>query len=143
MRVEQLSIFLENKSGRLLEVTRALADADVNIRALSIADTSDFGILRIITDNNEKAMECLTAKGFTATSTEVIAVEIDDRPGGLTRILEPLFKESINVEYMYAFLDRKTANAVDIIRFDNPDQAEKVLTANGIKMLDGSRIYNM
>jgi len=143
MKSEQLSVFLENKSGRLLDVTRTLAEAQVNIRALSIADTSDFGILRMITDDNQKAKKSLKEKGFTVSSTEVIALEVEDKPGGLTRVLELLFKNDINIEYMYAFVDRRTDNAVDIIRFDDPDQAANILSENGIKMLDSKELYSM
>ncbi len=143
MKVEQLSVFLENKSGRLLDVTRVLAEIGVNIRTLSIADTSDFGILRIIVSDNDKAVETLKSRGFTVSKTEVVAVEVPDSPGGLAQILEILNKESINVEYMYAFVERSTVNAVDIIKFDDADRAKKILASNGITILDGSRLYNL
>ncbi|MDR2694960.1 MAG: ACT domain-containing protein, partial [Deltaproteobacteria bacterium] len=103
MKVEQLSIFLENKTGRLAEVTRTLGKAGINIRALSLADTSEFGILRLIVDNREKAKSALKEQGFTVGRTQVVAVRVDDRPGGLDDILQLLSDRSINVEYMYAF----------------------------------------
>ncbi len=143
MKVEQLSVFLENKSGRLSEVTRVLADKGVNIRALCIADTSDFGILRLIVSDNEKALESLKTKGFTVAKTEVVAVEVQDKPGGLAQILELLDRENISVEYMYAFVDRSSVNAVDVIRFDDIERAKHILSSNGVTILDGSKLYNL
>src|SRR5512136_1876896 len=101
---KQISVFLENKSGRLAEVTRVLGDAGINIRALSLADTSDFGILRLIVNNCEKAREELKQRGFTVSKREVVAVEVPDRPGGLSQILQILDGAAINVDYMYAFV---------------------------------------
>ncbi|RMG58106.1 MAG: ACT domain-containing protein, partial [Deltaproteobacteria bacterium] len=112
MKVEQISIFLENKSGRLAEVTGILADAGINIRALSLADTADFGILRLIVNDTEKAKEVLKAHGFTVGKTEVVAIEVPDRPGGLAGILRELKGENINVEYMYAFVQKSGENAI-------------------------------
>ncbi|MGA8178690.1 MAG: ACT domain-containing protein, partial [Desulfobacterales bacterium] len=100
MRAEQISVFLENKAGRLAEVTGILSEAKVNIRALALADTSDFGVLRLIVDNNEKAVEALKNRGFTVGRTDVLAVEVEDRPGGLHSILDILNGAGINVEYM-------------------------------------------
>ena len=111
MIVEQISIFLENKAGRLVEVTRALAEAHINIRALSLADTSDFGILRVIVDDTEKAKMVLKERGLTVGRTNVVAVEVNDQPGGLDHILEVLSEKNINVEYMYAFVQREGNNA--------------------------------
>ncbi|KAF0218511.1 MAG: ACT domain-containing [Geobacteraceae bacterium] len=143
MKVEQISIFIENKSGRLAEVTRILGEAGVNIRALSLADTSDFGILRLIVNDREKAKQVLKEKGFTVSKTEVVAVEVPDRPGGLSQILQTLDSEAINVEYMYAFVERCGENAVIIFRFDETDKAVGVLQANGFSMLAGERLYRM
>ncbi|GLI34020.1 ACT domain-containing protein [Desulforhabdus amnigena] len=143
MRVEQISVFLENKAGRLSEVTRILAEAQINIRALSLADTSDFGILRLIVNNNDKAKEALKQHGFTVGKTDVVAVEVGDHPGGLHRILEVLHKANVNVEYMYAFVQQSGNNAVIIFRFDNLDEAVKVLTENGIKVIEGKTLYGM
>ena len=143
MRVEQISVFLENKAGRLAEVTRILSEAGVNIRALSLADTSDFGILRLIVNDNEKAKEALRANGFTVGKTDVVAVEVEDRPGGLHKILDILRKAGINVEYMYAFVQQSGNNAVIIFRFDNLDEAVRVLTDNGVTVINGSRVYSM
>ncbi len=143
MRVEQISIFLENKAGRLAEVTRVLSEAGINIRALSLADTSDFGILRLIVNDTEKAKKTLKENGFTVGKTSVVAVEVEDRPGGLHKILEILRKAGINVEYMYAFVQQSGNNAVLIFRFDNTDEAIKVLLENGVKVIEGKRLYSM
>jgi hypothetical protein len=143
MRAEQISVFLENKAGRLSEVTRILSEAGVNIRALSLADTSDFGILRLIVNDNNKAKEALKKHGFTVGKTDVVAVEVDDRPGGLHRILDILHRSNVNVEYMYAFVQQSGDNAVIIFRFDNLDEAIKVLQDNGVKVIEGTKLYAM
>ncbi|HQN19152.1 MAG TPA: ACT domain-containing protein [Syntrophobacteraceae bacterium] len=143
MRVEQISVFLENKAGRLSEVTGILAETGINIRALSLADTSDFGILRLIVNDNAKAVEVLRQHGFTVGKTDVVAVEVDDRPGGLHRILQVLFKGNVNVEYMYAFVQQSGSNAVIIFRFDNLDEAVRVLTENAVRVIAGEQLYTM
>lgn len=143
MQVEQISVFLENRAGRLAEVSSILAEAGVNIRALSLADTSDFGVLRLIVDNNEKAMETLKIAGFTVGKTNVVAVEVEDRPGGLHKILDVLFKSGINVEYMYAFVQQSGNNAVMIFRFDQTGKAINVLAESDIKTIDGKTLYSM
>jgi len=143
MKVEQISIFIENKSGRLAEVSAILGEAGVNIRALSLADTSDFGILRLIVNDREKAIAVLKERGFTVSKTEVVAVEVPDQPGGLANILRILDAAAINVEYMYAFVERCGANAVIIFRFDETDKAIAALTGKGFNILDGNRLYGM
>jgi hypothetical protein len=143
MRVEQISVFLENKAGRLAEVARILSDAGINIRALSLADTSDFGILRLIVNDNARAKEALKQQGFTVGKTDVVAVEVEDRPGGLHKILDILHRANVNVEYMYAFVQQSGNNAVIIFRFDNLDEAVKVLQANGVTVIEGDRLYAM
>lgn len=140
MKVEQISIFLENKAGRLAEVTHCLAVAEINIRALSLADTSDFGILRLLVDDHEKAKETLKNNDFTVGSTEVVAVEVPDKPGGLDDILQLLSKNSVNVEYMYAFVRQSRNNAVLIFRFDRPDEAIIVLQKNGFNVIPGNEL---
>jgi hypothetical protein len=141
MRVEQISVFLENKAGRLAEVTRVLSEAGVNIRALSLADTSDFGILRLIVNDNDKAKATLKDHGFTVGKTDVVAVEVEDRPGGLALILGILSKQNINVEYMYAFVQHSGKDAVMIFRFDDIDAAVKLLQENNVKVLEGKTVY--
>lgn len=143
MKVEQISIFIENKSGRLAKVTRVLGEAGVNIRALSLADTSDFGILRLIVDKTDPAKRALMEHGFTVNKTEVVAVEVPDHPLGLSGILQVLDRGGVNVEYMYAFVERCGDNAVIIFRFDNPEEAIRVLLENGIAVLKGERVYTM
>ena len=120
-----------------------LGSAGINIRALSIADTSDFGILRIIVNDKEKALKALKEKDFTVSKTEVVAVEVPDKPGGLAHILDLLDKKGVNVEYMYAFIERSSENAVIIFRFDGNDKAIEVLTTACIVILDGSKVYNL
>lgn len=141
MKVEQISIFIENKSGRLAEVTHALGDAGVNILALSLADTNDFGILRLIVDQTDLARTTLKQKGFTVNKTDVVAVEVPDRPSGLYSILAILDQGQVNVEYMYAFVERQGGNAVIIFRFDNPEEAIQVLLRAGVNVLLGERVH--
>ena len=143
MQVEQISVFIENKSGRLAEVTRALGEAGINIRALSLADTSDFGILRLIVNDCEKARGELKQRGFTVSKTEVVAVEVPDQPGGLARILQTLDGKNLNVEYMYAFVERCGGNAVIIFRFDELERAIETLVDSGFTVLPGERLYNL
>ena len=143
MQAEQISVFLENKTGRLAEVTGILAESKVNIRALALADTSDFGVLRLIVDDNMKAVKALKNRGFTVGRTDVVAVEVEDRPGGLYRLLDMLHKADINVEYMYAFVQHSGENAVMIFRFDNIDEAVKVLEEHNVKVISGSEVYTL
>jgi hypothetical protein len=143
MKVEQISVFIENKSGRLAEIARILGEAGINIRALSLADTSDFGILRLIVNDREKAKIVLKENGFTVSKTEVVAVEVPDTPGGLYRILRMLDSEGINVEYMYAFVERSGENAVIIFRFDETEKAINTLMEKGFTVLEGEKLYSM
>ncbi|MFW6284399.1 MAG: ACT domain-containing protein [Desulfosalsimonas sp.] len=143
MQAEQISIFLENKAGRISEVTGILWQNQVNIRALAVADTTDFGVLRLIVDDNAKAEQVLKESGFTVRKTKVVAVEVADQPGGLHRILEMLYKAGINVEYMYAFVRQSGDNAVMIFRFDQPEEAIAVLSQNGVTIVEGARLYTM
>ena len=143
MRAEQISVFLENKAGRLAEVTGILSEANVNIMALALADTSDFGVLRLIVNDNAKAVAALKSQGFTVGKTDVAAVEVEDKPGGLHRILDILNKAGINVEYMYAFVTQGENNAIMIFRFDNIDEAFKLLEENNVKVINGSKVYTL
>ncbi len=143
MKVEQISIFLENKSGRMADVTSVLAEGGINIRALTLADTTDFGILRLIVNDTEKAKTILKDKGFTVGKTEVIAVEVKDEPGGLAEILNTIHKAHLNVEYMYGFLEKHENKAIIIFRFDELEKAIDALTNAGIGILKGEYVYSI
>ena len=143
MRVEQLAVFLENKSGRLAEITATIAEEGVNIRALSVADTADFGILRLIVDDVEKTKVALKAKGFTVGITNVLAVEVEDKTGGLASVLQAIHEEGLNVEYMYAFVNKTGENAVLIFRFEDMDQAISSLQDKGFTLLTGEQICSL
>lgn len=143
VKVSQISVFLENKSGRLADVARIVGDSEINIRALSIADTSDFGILRLIVDNPDRAVEVMRDAGFTVSLTDVIAVQMPDRPGGLSAVVEALGEVDINIEYMYAFVTQSEEHAVVVFRVEQLDEAISALTARGMKLLSGDDIYRI
>ncbi|WP_457552300.1 ACT domain-containing protein [Desulfobacula sp.] len=143
MFVEQLSIFIENKEGRLAEVTAILRDANINIRALSLADTTDFGVLRFIANDNKTAEKVLTKEGFTVGKTKVVAVEVQDEPGGLNKILDPFFESEINLEYMYAFTNPQCKNAIMIFRFDDNEKALKILAQKSIKVFTSQELCHL
>lgn len=143
MQVEQISVFLENKSGRLSEVTAILTESKVNIRALALADTSDFGVLRLIVDDTEKAFKTLKNDGFTVGKTNVVAVELADRPGGLHGILMILHNAGLNVEYMYAFVRSSGDNAVMILRIEQDQKAIALLESKGVNVVGDQRLYTL
>ena len=132
MRAKQISIFLENKEGRIANITSILANAKINIQALSLADTADFGVLRLIVDDNDKACQSLKTAGITFGETDVVAVQVEDKPGGLNNILHLIDEANINVEYMYSFTSIRN-NAVIVFKFDNIDVAIEMLIKKGIK----------
>ena len=136
MFIKQLSVFVENKPGRLHAIVDALGKGGVNLRALSVADTTDFGILRVITDNNDKAQLILREMGVISKSTDVIAVCIDDQAGGLASVLEVVSAAGVGIEYMYAFLGRTHGKAVMVIKADDASAAEKALTDKGVALAD-------
>ena len=143
MKVRQISIFLENRSGRLASVLKDVGRAGVNIRALSLADTSDFGILRLIVDNVDKGVQALRESGHTVSLTEVLALEVPDHPGGLAGILDAISAANLNVEYMYAFVSRATEKAVVIFRFENVDAAITALKKARVSVLEAETVYKM
>ena len=140
MRVEQIAVFLENKSGRLAEITSILANSNINIRALSVADTADFGILRLIVDKVDEAKKVLKENGCTVGKTNVVAVEVPDKVGGLAGVLKTIENEGINVEYMYAFVNKSGENAVLIFRFDDMDKAMAALQRDNFTILSGEQV---
>ena len=143
MIIKQLSIFVENKKGRLAEITKAIAAADVDIRALSIADTTDFGILRLIVNKPDQAAAALKEKGITVSVTNVIAVGINDTPGAFSVPMQILADADIDVEYMYAFITRKSEKAYVILRVADNDAAAKVLADNGVEILSEEEFHEM
>jgi hypothetical protein len=143
MKIKQISVFIENMSGRLYDVTDLLGKNNINIRALSLADTSDFGILRLIVNEPEKAYDLLKSHEFTVGRTDVIAVEVPDVPGGLSGVLKVLGDSNVNVEYMYAFVEMSGDCAVMIFRFDETDKAVEVLNKAGFTTLKGEKIYGL
>jgi hypothetical protein len=135
MSVKQISVFLENKPGRLAEVTEILTEAGINMRALTLADTADFGVLRIIVNDNSRCMEVLQQNDYIVQETAVVAVEIPDRPGGLHDVLVLLDRSHVNIEYMYVFVEKKVDNAIVIFRVDELDLAVRVLEGENIRVL--------
>jgi hypothetical protein len=138
--VKQLTVFLENSPGRLAGLTRALGDAGVNMRALMVADTAEFGVVRIICDRPDVAREALEAAGFGVSVTDVIAVEVPDRPGGLADILEILGGIGVNVEYAYCYVEPGGSAAVDVFRVEDIHGARVALEAAGIRVLDSAEV---
>jgi hypothetical protein len=143
MKVEQISLFLENKPGSMEKATKVLSDAGINIRALSLADTSDFGILRLILNDVDRGKKILQENGFTVRKTEVVAVEVPDKPGGLHSIMEALSRSNVNVEYMYAYVERSGKDAIIIFRFDPIDAGIEALQKSGFSVLPGEKVYNI
>lgn len=141
MKITQLSVFLENKPGRLSEPCRILADAGINILTLSLADTEQFGIMRLIVEDWSKAKQVLTDAGAVVNVTEVVATEVDDSPGGLAKLLGTLEAAEINIEYMYAFTFRREDKAILIFRFEDPDAAVEVLRAKDINVIDPVELF--
>jgi hypothetical protein len=136
MVIQQISIFLENKSGRLADVTRIMAAAGINLRAISIADTADFGILRVIVDKAEVALAALAKAGFTTRTTDVLALEIEDSPGSLAKIMD-LFKETgVNIEYLYASLEKNGNKAVVIFKVQDIEHGLKIVRDNKIPVVE-------
>lgn len=143
MFIKQISIFLENKAGRLHEVGEALGKKTINIRALSLADTSDFGILRLIVDKPEEASTILKEAGFTVGITHVIAAEVEDKPGGFAKVMKAMDDAGINVEYMYAFVEKSSANAVLIFRVENLEKVADMLQDSGLKILKEDEVLSL
>jgi hypothetical protein len=136
MEIKQISVFFENKPGRLGEVTKVLADAGINLRAISIADTADFGILRLIVNDHEKAIAALNEAGFTTRVTNVAAVEIEDKPGSLARVMDIFKTANVNIEYLYASLEGKSGKAVVIFKLGEHDRGLRLIEENSLSMVE-------
>ena len=132
MTIKQISVFLENVSGRLAEVTKILSSGGINLRAITIADTADFGILRIVCDNPDKALKVLEENGFTARETEVLAVEVADKPGGLAEVMEIFNRNKVNIEYLYTSLEKNRDNAAIIFKVEDTVHGQKIIEENGL-----------
>lgn len=135
MKIKQLSVFIENKEGRLKKTMDTLGKENINIRALSIADTTNFGILRLIVSEFEKAKAILEENKFVVNETDVIAIEIPDKPNGLSAVLNILDKKEINLEYLYAFVAKKTNQAIVVFRVQNIDESIELLSKENLKLL--------
>jgi hypothetical protein len=143
MKITQISVFLENRKGRLYEVCSLLGKNKINIRALTIAETPEFGILRIVVDKPQEAIKLLKNNGFTANLTDIVAVEVEDKPGGLAGILKVLSTDDINVEYMYGFIEKSSDKALLVFRFEETDKAIKILRKNKVKVINKGDIVNL
>jgi hypothetical protein len=132
--IKQLSLFVENRPGRMAKVSKSLSDADVNIRAMTIAEAGDFGVIRMVVDDPERGYEVLHDNGFTVSTTDVLAVEMKDTPGGLYEIVNTLGENSINVDYAYAFVTARAEKAMLILRVDDIAKARRMLSAKGVKI---------
>lgn len=143
MALNQLTVFVENEKGALVNITNALAEKNIDIRALSIADTKDFGILRLIVKDNEKAYGALEEKGYILKNTQVVGVKIGDAPGKLAKALDVLQKNNINIEYLYAFLTRTEKHAYVVLRVEDNEAAEKALEAEGFHMITDADVEKL
>ncbi|MDO5849398.1 MAG: acetolactate synthase [Methanobrevibacter sp.] len=143
MKIKQLSIFLQNKEGSLYDALEILTNADINIKALSLADTSDFGILRIVVDDPEKGIEILKENNFLVKPTEIVAIEMDDSPGGLSSILGIIKKNNIDLEYLYAFTHNKADKAILLLHTDNLDELVSSLEKEDVVIVSPEEVYNL
>ena len=143
MKIKQLSIFLQNRMGSLSKPLEVLSDADVNIRAMCMADTSEFGILRLVVDNPEKGKEALEENNFLVKLTEIIGVEMNDTPGGLTSVLKVIKDNEIDLEYLYAFSHDKAEKAILLLHADDIDKLISVLTDNDIPIVPSKEVYTL
>ena len=142
MKITQLSVFVENKPGRLQHILKVLAGAAINIQTLTIAEVSDFGILRLIVDRPDEAHAALRADHITCSKTEVLAVVLDDSPGALYRLMEAFSKRELNIEYMYAYANPAQSSSIMIFRFENLDKAQTALLEEGIQLVPRADIHS-
>lgn len=143
MKIKQLSIFLENKEGSLYDALETLTEGGINIRALSLADTSDFGILRVVVDNPSKGIEILEKNHFLVKPVDIIAIEMNDSPGGLSSILGIIKKNNIDLEYLYAFTHEKANKAILLLHTDNLDNLIKTLKNENVVIVPPEEVYNL
>jgi len=141
MNITQLSVFLENKPGRLQHILKVLADRAINIQTLTIAEVSDFGILRMIVNKPDEAYAALKAEHVTCSRTDVLAVALEDTPGALYRLVDTFSKRSLNIEYMYAYTDRHGEHSIMIFRFDDVEAAKRALQEEGYTVMRRSDIH--
>ncbi len=142
MKFPQLSVFIENRPGHLIEPCRLLAAAGINIVALALAETQKYGVLRLIVRDWQKAKEVLETNGFRVSVTEVLAIQVQDRPGGLVAVLEPIAAAGLNVEYMYAFATKMGDQAVLVFRFEDPDAALRALKGSTVPFVDTVELFS-
>ena len=135
MRITQISVFLENRQGRLFDVCSLLGNHNVNIRALTIAETESFGVLRIVVDKSEQAIKLLRDNHFVANFTEVVAIEVPDKPGGLASVLKVFADNDVNIEYMYGFVEKFSDKALLVMRFEDTDFAQQILAKHNIRVV--------
>jgi len=143
MKITQISVFLENRKGRLYEVCNLLGKNSINIRALTIAETESFGVLRIVVDKSDLAINVLKKNGFVANLTDVVAIEVGDKPGGLAAVLKVFADNDVNVEYMYGFVEKFSDNALLVFRFEDVEKAQKILTEKGVKIVTRKEIEGL
>ena len=143
MKLTQISVFLENKKGRLLEVCSLLGEGAVNIRALTIAESEGYGVLRMVVNRPQEAMRLLKSKAFVANLTDIVAVQVEDKPGGLASVLKVINDQDINVEYMYGFVEKFSERALMVFRFEDPDKAIAALTKNNVKVVSKEEMVNL
>lgn len=143
MKIKQLSIFLQNRMGSLSKPLEILSESDVNIKAMCMADTSEFGILRLVVDNPEKGKEALEENNFLVKITDIIGVEMDDSPGGLTKVLKIIKENEIDLEYLYAFTHEKVGKAILLLHSDDIDNLIDILEKNNITLVSSEEVYNL
>jgi hypothetical protein len=143
MKITQISVFLENRKGRLHEVCSLLGGNEINIRALTVAETESFGVLRVVVDKSDAAVKLLRDHSFVANFTEVVAIEVADQPGGLASVLEILAENDVNIEYMYGFVEKFSDKALLVFRFEDADFAQEVLAKHSISVVTRQEIEGL
>lgn len=143
MAIKQLSVFVENKAGKLLELTDILAKNNIDLRAMSVADTADYGILRLILSDIDKAKRILEENGNIVKVTDVVGIAVSDEPGSMSKVVSILSKAGINIEYMYAFVTRSKNYAYVVVRVQDNEKAEQILKESSIKLVNQEEIENM